>query len=102
MSSHVADFNARNKSSTAKLLQQCYRYHKLLKTFSKVYPRHYELFSKFNVGIKTLLHQRLSEPEFYDELVYKFKELVGRAVFYDQFRKIIICYKRIGYKTNIM
>ena len=28
-SSHVVDFNARNKSLTAKLLQQCYRYHKL-------------------------------------------------------------------------
>ena len=32
---HVTDFNARNKSLTAKLLQQGYRYHKLRKTFSK-------------------------------------------------------------------
>ena len=31
-SSHVADFNARIKSLTAKLLQQGYRYHKLRKT----------------------------------------------------------------------
>ena len=37
VSSHVADFNARNKSLTAKLLQQGYRYHKLRKTFSKFY-----------------------------------------------------------------
>ena len=29
VSSHVADFNARNKSLTAKLLKQSYRYHKL-------------------------------------------------------------------------
>ena len=29
VSSHVVDFNARNKSLTAKLLQQGYRYHKL-------------------------------------------------------------------------
>ena len=29
VSSHVADFNARNKSLTAKLFQQGYRYHKL-------------------------------------------------------------------------
>ena len=35
VSNHVADFNARNKSLTAKLLQQGYRYHKLRKTFSK-------------------------------------------------------------------
>ena len=49
---HVTDFNARNKSLTAKLLQQGYRYHKLRKTFSKFYRRHYELISKYNVGLK--------------------------------------------------
>ena len=74
VSSHVVDFNARNKSLTAKLLQQGYRYHKLRKTFSKFYRRHYELVSKFSVGSKTLLHQGLSEPEFYGDLVYKFKK----------------------------
>ena len=74
VSSHVVDFNARNKGLTAKLLQQGYRYHKLRKTFSKFYRRHYELVSKFNVGLKTLLHQSLSEPEFYGDLVYKFKK----------------------------
>ena len=52
VSSHVADFNARNKSLTAKLLQQGARYHKFRKTFSKFYRRHYELVSKFNVGLK--------------------------------------------------
>ena len=72
---HVADFNARNKSLTAKLLQQGYRYHKFRKTFSKFYRRHYELVSKFSVGLKALLHQGLSEPEFYGYLVYKFKKL---------------------------
>ena len=55
VSSHVADLNARNKSLTAKLLQQGYRYHKLRKSFSKFYRRHYELVSKFNVGFKILL-----------------------------------------------
>ena len=45
VSSHVVDFNAPNKSLTAKLLQQGYRYHKLRKTFSKFYRRHYELVS---------------------------------------------------------
>ena len=69
----VVDFNARNKSLTAELLQQGYRYHKLRKTFSKFDRRHYELVSKFSVGLKTLLHQGLSEPEFYGDLVYKFK-----------------------------
>ena len=72
VSSHVADFNARNKSLTAKLLQQGYRYHKLRKTFSRFYRRNYELVSKLNVGLKTLLHQGLSEPEFYGELFIRF------------------------------
>ena len=89
-------------SLTAKLLQQGYRYHKLRKTFSKFYRRHYELVSKFSVGLKTLLYQGLSEPEFYGDLVYKFKTNVGRADFSDQFRKIIVRYKRIGYNINIM
>ena len=103
MSSHVADFNARNKSLTAKLLQQGYRYHKLRKTFTKFYRRHYELVSKFNVGLKTLLHEGLSEPEFYGNLVHKLKKKnVGKADFSDQFRKNIVRYKRIGYNINIM
>ena len=84
VSSHVADFNACNKSLTAKLLQQGYRYHKLRNTFSKFYRRHYELVSKFNFGLKPLLHQGLSEPEFYGDLVYKFKKIEGRANFSDQ------------------
>ena len=61
---HVAEFNARNKCSTAKHFQQGYRYHKLRKTYSKFYRRHYELISKFNVGLKTLLREGLSKPEF--------------------------------------
>ena len=68
--SHVDDFNTstRNKCYTAKLLKQGNRYHKLRKDFSKFYRRHYELIFKFNVGLKSLLHQGLSEPEFYGDL----------------------------------
>ena len=47
------------------------------KTFSNFYRRHYELISKFNVGLKSLLREGLSEPEFYDDLVYTFKKLIG-------------------------
>ena len=94
--SHVDDFNTRNKCLTAKLLKQGYRYHKLRKAFSKFYRRHYELISKFNVGLKSLLHQGLSEP------VYKFKKIRVMTDFSDQFRKIIMRYKRIGYNLNVM
>ena len=48
------------------------------------------------------LKQGLSEPEFYGGLVYKFKKIVGRNDFSDQFMKINIRYKRIGYNMNVM
>ena len=71
VSSHVDDFNTRNKVLKTKLLRQGYRYHKLRKAFSKFYRRHIDLVSKYNVGLKTLLLQGISEPEFYGDLVYK-------------------------------
>ena len=98
--SHVEDFNARNKCLTTKLLKQGYRYHKLRKSFSNFYRRQDEMISKFNV--KSLLHQSVPEPEFYCDLVYKFKKIMGRTDFSDQFRKIIIRHKRIRYDLNIM
>ena len=58
-SSYVADFNTRSKLLTQKLLKQGYQYHKLRKTFSKFYRRYYDLISKFQVGLKSLLRQVL-------------------------------------------
>ena len=80
-----------------------YRYHKLRKTFLKFCRRQCDFVSKlFNTGLKSLLNQGLSEPEFYGNFVYKFKKIAGRNDFSDQFRKIIIRYKRIGYNMNVM
>ena len=98
---YVTDFNVRNRCLTAKLLQQGYRYHNLRKTFSKLHRRHHELIPKYNVGLKTLLSEGLSEPKFYGDLVYKFKKLKGIKDFF-QFRKIITRYRRIGYNLNVM
>ena len=95
-SSYVADFNTHNKLLTQKLLKQGYRYHKLRKTFSKFYRRYYDLISKFQVGLKSLLRQGLSEPDFYGDLVYKLKKIVGSNNFSAQFIKIISHYKKIG------
>ena len=58
--------------------------------------------SNVNVGLKSLLHQGLSEPEFYGNLVYKFEKIMGRSDFSEKFRKIIIHNKRIGYDLNGM
>ena len=74
VSSHVDDFNTRNKVLTANLYKQGYWYHKLHWAFSKFYRRHFDIVCKYNVGLKTLLLQGLSEPEFYGDLVYKFRK----------------------------
>ena len=60
-SSYSTDFNTRNKLLTHKLLKQGHWYHKLRKAFSKFCRRYYDFISKFQVGIKPLLHQGLSE-----------------------------------------
>ena len=100
--SHVDDFNNRNLFLTAKLLKQGYRSHKIRKAFSKFYHRHSELIVKYNIGLKTLLQQGISEPKFYGDLVYKFKQIVGKPNFSDQFKKIVKLYIRVGYNLDIM
>ena len=102
VSSHVDDFNTRNKGLTAKLLRQGYRCHKLRKAFSKFYRRHYDKVSKYNVRLKTLLLQGLSEPEFFGDLVYKFRTIIGKNDFPYHLKKIIVRYKKIGYNINVM
>ena len=54
------DFFTRNKVLTAKLLRQGYRCHKLRQPFSNFYRWHFDLLSKYNVVLKTLLLQGLS------------------------------------------
>ena len=73
--SNVDDLNNRNKFLTSMLLNQGYRYHKLCKPFSKFYYRHSELIVKYNIGLKTLLHQGISEPVFYGHLVNTFTRI---------------------------
>ena len=84
-----------------KLLKQGYGYHKLRKTFSKFYRRYYDLISKFQIGLKSLLHHGLSEPELYGDLVYKLKTIVCFNNFSAQMIKIIFHCKKIGYNINV-
>ena len=101
-SSYVADFNTRNKLLTQKLLNQGYRYHKLRKTFFIFFRRYYDLIFKFKVGLKSLLRQELSQPDFYGDLMYKLKKIVGSNNFSAHFIKIISHYKKIGYNINVL
>ena len=56
----------------------------------------------FNIGLKSLLRQGLSEPGIYVDLVYKLKKIVGSNNFSAQFIKIISHYKKIGYNINVL
>ena len=49
---------------------------------------------KYNIGLRALLHQGISVPIFYGDLVYKFKIIVRNPNFRDQFKKIIKRYKK--------
>ena len=60
------------------------------------------MISKFQVGLKSLLRQGLLEPEFYGDLVYKLKKIVGSNIFSAQFIKIMSHYKKIGYNINVL
>ena len=75
-------------------------YHIIRKAFSKFYHRHSELVVKYIIGLKTLLQQGISEPIFYEDLVYKFKRIVGKSNFSDQFKKIVKRYIRVGWLSG--
>ena len=64
--------------------------------------RHSALLEKYSVSLKTLLQQGISEPDFYGDLVYRFRKIIGKSNFSEQFRKLINRYKRIGYNLDIM
>ena len=66
---------------TGKFLRQGYRYHKIRKTYTKFYRRHFDIVSKYDAGLKTLLLQDLSEPEFYGDLMYKFRKINNKNDF---------------------
>ena len=68
---------------------------------SKFYRRHFDVVSNHIVGLKTLLLQGLSEPEFYGDLVYKFKKVIGTNDFPYHFKKIIVRYKKSCYNIDV-
>ena len=74
----------------------------LRKAFSKFYRRHFELIEKYHVSLKKLLQQGISNPEFYGDLVYKFKKIMVNPNFSDLFKRIVNRFKRAVYTLNIM
>ena len=94
--------NIRNEVLTAKLLRQGYRYHKILSAFSNFYRRYFDIVSKYNVGLKTLLLQGISDTEFYGDLVDKLRKITGKNDFPYHLKKIIVRYKNIGYNIDVL
>ena len=101
-STHVTDFNNRNKFLTAKLLKQGYQYHKLRKAFSKFYRRHFELIENYHASLKKLMQQAICNPEFYGDLVYKFKIIIGNPNLTNLLKRIVNRFKRAGCSLDIM
>ena len=52
--------------------------------------------------LKTLLLQGVSEPKFYGDCVYKFRKIIGKNDFPYHFKKIVVCYKKIGYNKDVL
>ena len=45
---------------------------------------------------------KMSEPEFYGDLVYKFRKIISKNDFPYHFKKIIVRYKKIGYNIDVL
>ena len=48
--------------------------------------------SKYSIGFKALLQEGLSEIEFFGDLIYKLRKIVGKTDFSVQFKKNVTRY----------
>ena len=48
------------------------------------------------------MHKGISNFEFYGDLVYKFKKIIGNPNFSDLFKRIVKRFERAGYTLDIM
>ena len=64
--------------------------HIFCKGFSKLYYRHSELIVKYNICLKTLLQQGISEPVFYGDLVNKLKKMLETLLLVINLKKLNI------------
>ena len=100
--SSVEDFHNRNLAITERLLKQGYRYDKLRKTFSKFYYRNLPLISKYKCNLKCLLRQGISHPEFYGDVIYKLRKIIGNLYFDNLLVKRIKKYLKKDYDPIIL
>ena len=65
-------------------------------------PGFFELVEKYHVSLKKLMQQGICNPEFYGDLVYKFKKIIGNPNFSNLLKRIVNRFKRAGYSLDIM
>ena len=78
----VSEFNSENLQITSKLLTQGYRYHKLRKTFGKLFRSYFDLLSKFGkISFQEYVTEGISHPVFYSngDIVYKLRRVKCEA-----------------------
>ena len=54
------------------------------------------------IQTKNTFLQDLSESEFYGDLVYTFRKIVGKPKFPEHFSKVVIWYKQNGYNIDVI
>ena len=55
------------------------------------------MIEKYHVSLKKLMQQGISNPEFYGDLVYEFREIIGNPNFSNLFKRIVNRFNRAGY-----
>ena len=79
-SSNLNDFNYRNKALPANFLGRAIVILNFVRRFRNFYRRYSALLEKYSVSLKILLQQGISEPEFYGDLVYRFRQIVRKTL----------------------
>ena len=68
----------------------------------QIYRRHFELVEKYHISLKNNSATRYFYPEFYGDLEYKLKKIIGNPNFSDLFKRIVNRFKRAWYRFDIM
>ena len=55
--------------------------------------------SKYNIGLKILLQEGLSESEFYGNLVFKFRKIVGKTDFIYNLKRLSLIRSQHDYSA---
>ena len=55
---------------------------------------------KYHVSLKKLLQQGISDPEFYGDLAYKFRKIIGKNNFSNLFKKTNLPFQKDRIQFN--